>query len=178
MKEIPIVINLLGGPCTGKSTLAADLFSTFKKIGIECELVMEYAKDKVWEESYHTLDNQIYVFGKQLHRMWRLIGKVDVIITDSPLLLSILYDKKKNKTFRKLVLEQYYQFKNITYFIERSFDYNENGRYQNEDEAKKLDNELLKLLETNDVDFFFGKNDDELRERIIENTLLTLEYTK
>ena len=110
--------------------------------------------------------------------MWRLIGKVDVIITDSPLLLSILYDKKKNKTFRKLVLEQYYQFKNITYFIERSFDYNENGRYQNEDEAKKLDNELLKLLETNDVDFYFGKNDDELRERIIENTLLTLEYTK
>lgn len=178
MKERPIVINLLGGPCTGKSTLAADLFSTLKKMGIECELVMEYAKDKVCEESYHTLDNQIYVFGKQLHRMWRLIGKVDVIITDSPLLLSILYDKKKNKTFRKLVLEQYYQFKNITYFIERSFDYNENGRYQNEDEAKKLDNELLKLLETNDVDFFFGKNDDVLRERIIENTLLTLEYTK
>ena len=46
------------------------------------------------------------------------------------------------------------------------------------DEAKKLDNELLKLLESNDVDFYFGKNDDELRERIIENTLLTLEYTK
>lgn len=174
MKEKPIVINLLGGPCTGKSTLAAELFSSLKKLGVECELVMEYAKDKVWEESFHTLDNQIYVFGKQLHRMWRLNGKVDVIVTDSPLLLSMLYDKKKSKTLKKLVIEQYNEFDNLTYFIERNFEYNENGRYQSEDEAKDLDKRLLKMLNLNDIDFWVVKNNDDTKDKIIDCVMCKL----
>lgn len=174
MKNKPIVINLLGGPCTGKSTLAAELFSSLKKIGVECELVMEYAKDKVWEESFHTLDNQIYVFGKQLHRMWRLKDKVDVIVTDSPLLLSMLYDKKKSKTLRKLVIEQYNEFDNLTYFIKRNFEYNENGRYQTEKEAKDLDEKLLKMLNSVDIDFWVVNNDEETKNKIIDDVIYKL----
>lgn len=59
------VINLFGGPGAGKSTLAALLFHHLKIRGLSCEMALEYAKDKVWEESYSTLHNQIYVFGKQ-----------------------------------------------------------------------------------------------------------------
>lgn len=174
MKNKPIVINLLGGPCTGKSTLAAELFSSLKKIGVECELVMEYAKDKVWEESFHTLDNQIYVFGKQLHRMWRLKDKVDVIVTDSPLLLSMLYDKKESKTLMKLIIEQYNEFDNLTYFIKRDFDYNENGRYQTEKEAKCLDEKLLKILNHVDIDFWVVNNDEETKNKIIDDVIYKL----
>ena len=46
-----VVINLFGGPGCGKSTIAAELFAILKKQGYEVELVTEYAKDKVWEES-------------------------------------------------------------------------------------------------------------------------------
>lgn len=66
------VINLFAGPGSGKSTTCAGVFSKLKLAGVNCEMALEYAKDKVWEQSFHTLDNQIYIFGKQLHRLWRL----------------------------------------------------------------------------------------------------------
>ena len=44
-----IIVNLFGGPGTGKSTGAAYIFSQLKLAGIDCEFVSEFAKDKVWE---------------------------------------------------------------------------------------------------------------------------------
>lgn len=42
-----IVINLLGAPGAGKSTLAALIFSKLKMKNIACEIVTEFAKDLV-----------------------------------------------------------------------------------------------------------------------------------
>ena len=42
-----IVINLIGSPGTGKSTLASELFSKMKWKGHDVELVSEYAKESV-----------------------------------------------------------------------------------------------------------------------------------
>ena len=42
-----IVVNLIAGPCSGKSTIAAGLFHKLKKQGIEAEMSLEFAKDKV-----------------------------------------------------------------------------------------------------------------------------------
>ncbi len=44
-------------------------------LNINCEMALEFAKDKVWEESFKTMDDEIYIFGKQFHKIWRL--KVD-----------------------------------------------------------------------------------------------------
>lgn len=44
-----LVINLFGGPSTGKSTTAAEIFVYLKKKKINCEYITEYAKDKTWE---------------------------------------------------------------------------------------------------------------------------------
>lgn len=147
------VINLFGGPGCGKSTIAAELFAILKKQGYEVELVTEYAKDKVWEESYKTLENQIYVFSKQLHRMWRLKDKVQFIITDSPLLLSIIYDKDKNKDLKNLIITKFNSFDNINVVINRSTVYNQNGRYQNEEQANEIDKEIKELLISRDIPF-------------------------
>ena len=40
-----IVINLIGAPGTGKSTVASELFSKMKWSGYDVELVSEYAKE-------------------------------------------------------------------------------------------------------------------------------------
>ena len=54
-----LVINLCGGPGTGKSTLSANLFAKLKMAGVDVELAPEYVKDLVWEESFKKIENQI-----------------------------------------------------------------------------------------------------------------------
>lgn len=149
-----IVINLIGGPGSGKSTIASGIFYNLKKNGIDCEMALEFAKDKVWEESYRTLDDQIYVFGKQYHRLWKLLGKVDVIITDSPLILSAIYNKEQSDYFENFIIEQFKKFNNKIYFIERnSSQYQENGRMQKLEEAIEIDEKILDILKRNDISF-------------------------
>lgn len=143
----PMVINLYGGPGTGKSTTAAALFALLKQEGINAELVTEYAKDRVWDEHFFAFDDQIYIFAKQYHRLHRLIGKVDVIITDAPILLSTFYRaEKSSENFKKLVHECYDSFDNFDVFLRRVKAYNPSGRMQTEDEAKKVDVDLKALL--------------------------------
>lgn len=155
-----IVVNLFAGPGSGKSTTCAGVFAKLKLAGVNCEMALEYAKDKVWEESNKVLDDQIYVFGKQLHRIFRLKDKVDVVITDSPILLSIIYDKTGNKYFSDLVLNQFNNFDNRNYFIERTTMYNPKGRLQTEDEAKEIDKVLLDLLKDCNIEYdSVGKNE-------------------
>jgi adenylate kinase family enzyme len=52
-----ILVNLYGAPGSGKSTGAAYIFSKLKMAGVDAELVTEFAKDKVWEESKAPFDN-------------------------------------------------------------------------------------------------------------------------
>ena len=45
-----MVINLLGGPGCGKSTVAAGIFHQLKSLGYSTELVTEYVKDIVYDK--------------------------------------------------------------------------------------------------------------------------------
>jgi len=46
-----IVVNLLGSPGVGKSTGAAYIFAMLKFRDLNVELITEFAKDKVYEET-------------------------------------------------------------------------------------------------------------------------------
>lgn len=148
-----LVINLCGGPGTGKSTLSANLFAKLKMSGVDVELAPEYVKDLVFEESFKKIENQIYIFGKQHNRLYRLKNKVKVIITDSPLLNSIVYYTGKNPYFEPLVIWEFKEMNNITLYLERSFDYVQNGRMQTLDKAKKIDEIYKNLLDKYQIDY-------------------------
>lgn len=146
MKILPLVINLWGGPGVGKSSTAYGLTSALKWNGVNAELVTEFAKDKVWEGSAHVLEDQIYVFAKQQRRMRNLRGKVDVIVTDSPLPLSLIYDKDPSDHFYGLVMETFESYWNFNVELLRNKPYEMAGRVQTEVEAKEIDRRIHRFI--------------------------------
>lgn len=143
------VINVFGGPGTGKSVTAAQLFAELKKQNRKCELVTEFAKELVYDNSYLVLENQVWVFANQHHRMHRLAKLVDYIVTDAPLFNSIVYSGKgeDKKTFHAFVLTEFSKYDNLNIYLEREVEYRQEGRYQDEKGAKEIDSEVLRCFD-------------------------------
>lgn len=156
------VVNLFGGPGCGKSTVATGLFSQMKQKRISSEYVSEYAKEITWEGTQALLENQIHVFAEQFRRQYRLLGKVNYIVTDSPLLLSAVYFDRLAKQLlkenrcpftpdfiaqtRSYFISAFNQFDNHNYILDRTKPYDTAGRNQSLEEAKLLDAEITAML--------------------------------
>lgn len=148
-----LVVNLFGAPGSGKSTAAAYIFALLKMAGINAELVTEFAKDKVWEEAKAAFENQQYLFGEQSYRMSRCMGKVDVIVTDSPLLLSVIYNPKPDTIFNNWVrLAHLSQFR-LNYYINRVNPFVQSGRIHNESESLQIGERIKDLLNETDIEY-------------------------
>lgn len=162
MKPIDFpVINFFGGPGAGKSTAAAGLFYELKKRWVSAELVTEFAKELVWSDSAHLLSQQNYVFANQEHRLNRLENKVDVAITDSPLLLSAFYAPESYPlSFKQSVFDFFQLYRNINIFVERSHQYAEEGRLQNQAEADALSDSMKRFLLDNGIPFYIVTAND------------------
>lgn len=141
-------INFYGGPGSGKSTVAALLYSELKVLQYRTELVREFAKDLVYQgmdlrKSDYNL--QLIIFAEQLRREILLSEHVDFIICDSPLFLNAYYAKEDH--LLKVAKDNNHK-KDIHIWIER--DPNEHfeseGRSHNEKQSKKIDSEMKKFL--------------------------------
>jgi len=146
-----LVINLFCGPGGGKSTSTSYIFSQLKWIGHEAELVPEFYKDLIWGQEEKAKKNQIFVFANQHFKIERLIGEVDFVIVDSPLLLSLIYTD--NIELGKLALAEHLKFNNLNIFVNRKIPYSPVGREQEGPEALQLDSSIKIMLNINDIPF-------------------------
>ena len=153
------IINLIGGPGCGKTTVAAGIFYRLKLKGVNVEYVQEYAKKLVWLERWDDLNNQYSVSRKQYDVLKALDDKVDVIITDGPLVHGFYYVKynKDNVSSKKKTKESIRrwvnEFDNENYFLDRGdYPYETEGRYQTEKEAKEVDEEIFLSLICEDIE--------------------------
>ncbi len=166
-----IVINLFGGPGCGKSQAASELFSLMKKQHKQVEYVQEYCKSWAWQGKEIGDLDQLYFLGKQSHYEARLYGKVDYIITDSPILLAGIYQDFKSgrehrytgeaaKAFMQHAESNGVYYKN--YFLERAFPFDPNGRWESQEEAEQIDGFILAYLSEAKAPFeiVFGKERD------------------
>lgn len=166
-----IVVNLFGSPGAGKSTGAAYVFSKLKMEGVNVELVTEFAKDVVWDEAGCPLQNQAYVFGNQSYRINRLKGKVDVVVTDSPVLLSCLYGQNESEAFKQAVFEKFNEHTNINFLIKRAKAFNPIGRVHTEAESDKIANDLFALMNTYHIPFLALTGTQKNYDAIVEEVL-------
>ena len=159
----PLVINLFGAPGAGKSTGAAYIFSELKQRGVNAELVTEFAKDKTWEGNTLALSCQEYVFGKQSYRLARCRDNVDVIITDSPLPLAIIYNTNPalGRPINEVILNVFDTYDNVNFFIKRGKVYNPKGRSQTEAESDALAEDIIHMLDYHRIDYGIIEGDKD-----------------
>lgn len=172
----PIVVNLFGGPGSGKSTGAAYVFSKLKMLGYNCELITEYAKDKTWEGNTTALSCQEYIFGKQSFRMMRCRDKVDIIITDSPLPLGIFYNENPilDHSYEEMVLKVFNSYTNLNYLLIRDKPYNPIGRNQTQAEADEIGDKIQMFLDDHKIYYEAGLGQDKFYDIIVCETILAM----
>ncbi len=150
------IIDLYGGPGSGKSTTAAYMFALLKQAGVNAELVREYVKEWAWEGREIGPYDQLYFLGKQIRKESMLYGRVDVIVTDSPVLLGIHYARAYSPEFIANAIEFTADHficqaardghEHVHVMLRRSKAYSQAGRYQSEDEAHAIDREVERIL--------------------------------
>lgn len=176
------VINLWGGPGTGKSTSASHLFSAAKMAGANAELVQEYVKNWAWEgRTIHSFD-QLYFLGKQARREYMLYGKVDLVITDSPIYLGPLYLYESGETgeYYRAILNMckaFYDKANIAgvnhvhLFLQRAKEYNPEGRYHTLTQAMEMDIKQLEFLDRSQLPYEVCSTDAKDLSRFLQRYL-------
>lgn len=167
------MINLFGAPCAGKSVGAAYVFAQLKMKGINCELITECAKDKIWENNSIALNCQEYIFGEQSFRLKRCVDKVDILITDSPLLLSIIFnsDRILGDSFNYTVLNVFNSYNNLNYLICRTHPYSTIGRSQTMEEADALGDKIEEFLIKYNIPYIHGVGDKVFYDYIVSDVL-------
>jgi hypothetical protein len=118
----------------------------------------------------------LYVLANQHRGIVKSYGKVDYIILDSPILLSLIYKNyyKSNEypatlygeSFDKMILDVHNQYDNINIVLNRSIGvHNEKERYQTLEQSVLLDIEIENTLIKHNLPYIkIDVNDDTVNQ--------------
>lgn len=183
-----IVVNMFGGPGSGKTTAAFEVMEKLKKAGYVVEYAPEYAKELVWMKDSHLvhpaqrmyaktlldgeIKHQTQLMNNQIERIRRCVGQCDFVVTDSPIALAAFYLKPASdeqlERFEWTALEAMREFENFNMFVERDVSrYEPEGRLQTAEEAAKIDAHIERFLKSNEL--YYGTYDHDRIDVAIAN---------
>lgn len=169
-----ILINMLGCPSSGKTSLSAKLFAQLKAMDLNAEYTSEYVKGWAWEGKKVGPFDQFYIFGKETHNQSRLFDKVDFIISDSPVMLTAFYHYFYNGN--EALNEVCHNFYNlaeeagvevVNFFLPRKKKYVAKGRYQTQEEADALAFQLKEWLNKEEYEYTILECPDKERINVV-----------
>ena len=172
-----LIINAFGGPGAGKSTACLHITSELKKRGFVAEYVPEYAKELVWDKNFEMLDgserHQKMILEEQKKRMDRLIGQVDFVVSDAPILLNSVYLNSDDKhSYDEALVNLFNQYDNFNLEVIRDVNnFEEEGRIHNLEQSQQADNDIRTLLNRNNI--YFGTYSHGNLDKIVDNAVVT-----
>lgn len=155
------VINIIGGPGCDKSLYSSAIVLKLHLRHKSVETIPDVAKSLVWQKDMEALRNQYGIALHQFRMLEVLDGQVQFLVTEGALPQLLYYNESYpdnvcdiEKT-RKQILAWYKQFNNINVLVQRDPDkpYVRSGRFQDEAQARKVDNELRGVLMREGVKF-------------------------
>ena len=150
---------MFSGPASGKSITAINVRAKLGFKGYDIELVEETIKEWTYIPRIPSVCDTHFIQANQIQKEdIRLRAGVDIIVSDSPLMLQYFYaiyhKNPMQEPMRLAAVEFEKMYPSINIFIDREDKfYNEVGRYEKLDEAKKIDNLIKDTLVLNDVPF-------------------------
>lgn len=95
-----IVIELIGGPGSGKTTTAAQLWGYLKDNGIFCEYLREPAQEEIYKRGNLNRITQLHLTTKLMQKLHeRQLEGVKICIVDTPILGPFLYSSLNDRMF-------------------------------------------------------------------------------
>ena len=145
-------INFFGGPGVGKSTLAAQLFGWLKAENFDAELVQEFVKTWAYQGRQLKSFDHVFTFASQLHTEdLYLQSGVNMIVTDSPVLLQVMYQYMRNlpgQVEMRHIAESFEdQHPSINFLVKRRVEYKPQGRYETPEAAAAIHEWIVKYLD-------------------------------
>lgn len=106
--------------------------------------------------------------------MSRCKDKVDYIVTDSPLLLSALYNSEPvlGELFNDVVNNDFQSYNNLNFLLLRVKPYDLSGRLQTEKESNDLVKPLKEILKHYHINYLLYNGDKQGYDEIIKYILM------
>jgi len=177
------VINFFAGPSAGKTTNALGLASYLKTRRKDILYIPEFAMQAVVQGRLQTLEDQLYILGKQAHKLYDAKDHFEYVVTDAPLFLMLYYMKDANKKFvdgtrwketlADLVIQTFDQYDNYTYFVDRGDrEFRQMGRIHNFQQSVQIDGELRKIASTNGIPYTQINNWNDVVSDLVQQKIL------
>jgi len=148
------VINIIGGPGSDKSLFSAAIVLYLNLHGKTVEIIPDYAKSLVWQQNFEVLKNQYYIAQRQYEMLNLIDGQVHFLITECSLPQVLFYNENYADNIcdvaktRDQILQWYRQNDNVNILVKRGEKkYVRSGRFQDEEQAKEVDQGLREILE-------------------------------
>lgn len=171
------LINLFGTSSVGKSSLMTDLYTTLKIKGYSVEMCPEIVKQWVWESHIPNKYEQFFLMGEEIRQQSRLFGKVEYVISDSPVWQNSFYNwylnmndylSEPSEHYSRMAEKDGVIIRN--YMLYRNKPYEAKGRYQTEEESDKIAEALNNYLSWKDVRYaVLAGKDAERTKQVLQS---------
>ena len=147
------VINIIGGPGCDKSLFSAAIILNLSLRHKTVELIPDYAKSLVWQKDFEALKNQYFIAQQQFRMLELLDGQLQFLVTECSLPQLLYYNEHFDENIcdvakTRLQIRQWYkQHNNVNVLVERGDKkYLTTGRFQDEEEARRIDRAMRATL--------------------------------